>query len=190
MVHLHLVTYTNTKPMDEIPPEGDDFTGLPCIDGLVSVFTYEEAELIDKIREVTKTAVFFYQVMSLSKLNETSRNRPDIRATMHLILTIVKIVVDDLSGPQRLMIEDGELRELCAPLETVYYVEAWFDDQFLARVLARERRGISAGRAQAPPRCRASPLPQVALPNPWGDQSVQAAQLPFEPAAKAALVTR
>ena len=77
----------------------------------------KKQKLIDKIREVTKTAVFFYQVMSLSNLNETFRNRPDIRATMHLILTIVKIVFDDLSGPQRLMIEDGELRELCAPLE-------------------------------------------------------------------------
>lgn len=151
----------------------------------------KKQKLIDKIREVTKTADFFLSDNITIEIEwnipEQARYQSDDAPDID---DVVKIVFDDLSGPQRLMIEDGELRELCAPLETVYYVEAWFDDQFLARVLARERRGISAGRAQAPPRCRASPLPQVALPNPRGDQSVQAAQLPFEPAAKAALVTR
>ena len=34
--------------------------------------------------------------------------------------------------------EHGELRRDCAPLEIVYYQEGWFDDNALARVVARK----------------------------------------------------
>jgi SAM-dependent methyltransferase len=38
---------------------------------------------------------------------------------------------------RRFLLEPGELRALCAPLETVAFEEGWFDDRHLARVAAR-----------------------------------------------------
>jgi hypothetical protein len=39
---------------------------------------------------------------------------------------------------RRYLAEPGELEQDCAPLEIRYYQEGWFDDEALARVVARK----------------------------------------------------
>jgi SAM-dependent methyltransferase len=39
--------------------------------------------------------------------------------------------------PADFLVEEGELRELVAPLEVLYYREGWIDDRCVARVAAR-----------------------------------------------------
>ena len=82
---------------------------------VITCFNYRQRDLFPFIRERLKVGGFFLsEVSTVSNLERHSH--PSLKY----------------------LAEHGELRQDCAPLKIIYYLESWSDDRASARVLARK----------------------------------------------------